>query len=63
MVVSKELIRVAILWHELWHEALDEVSRLSFSEKNAPGMIQALEPLHKMIEAVRSLTWEYFLVS
>ena len=57
MVVSRELIRVAILWHELWHEALDEASRLFFSEKNAPGMIQALEPLHEMIEAVRSLTW------
>lgn len=60
MVVSRELIRVAILWHELWHEALDEASRLFFSEKNAPGMIQALEPLHEMIEAVRSLTWEIF---
>ena len=62
MVVSRELIRVAILWHELWHEALDEASRLFFSEKNAPGMIQALEPLHEMIEAVRSLTWKYFLL-
>ena len=63
MVVSRELIRVAILWHELWHEALDEASRLFFSEKNAPGMIQALEPLHEMIEAVGSMTWKYFLFS
>jgi FKBP12-rapamycin complex-associated protein len=55
MVVSRELIRVAILWHELWHEALEEASRLFFSEKNAPGMIQALEPLHEMLEAVRPL--------
>ena len=61
MVVSRELIRVAILWHELWHEALDEASRLFFSEKNAPAMIQALDPLHEMIEAVRSLTSKYFL--
>jgi hypothetical protein len=61
MVVSRELIRVAILWHELWHEALDDASRLFFSEHNAPGMIQALEPLHLMIEAVRPLTWKYFL--
>ena len=53
MVVSEELIRVAILWHELWHEGLEEASRLFFSEKNAPGMIATLEPLHKMIEAVR----------
>ena len=26
--VSKELIRVAVLWHELWHEGLEEASRL-----------------------------------
>ena len=28
--VSEELIRVAILWHELWHEGLEEASRLYF---------------------------------
>lgn len=27
-VVSSELIRVAVLWHELWHEGLEEASRL-----------------------------------
>lgn len=27
-IVSQELIRVAVLWHELWHEALEEASRL-----------------------------------
>ena len=27
-VVSQELIRVAVLWHELWHEGLEEASRL-----------------------------------
>lgn len=27
-LVSRELIRVAVLWHELWHEALEEASRL-----------------------------------
>lgn len=29
-LVSEELIRCAILWHELWHEALDDASRLYF---------------------------------
>lgn len=52
MIVSKELIRVAILWHELWHEGLEEASRLFFSEKNPNGMITVLEPLHDMLEAV-----------
>ncbi len=27
-VISHELIRVAVLWHELWHEGLEEASRL-----------------------------------
>lgn len=52
LVVSRELIRVAILWHELWHEGLEEASRLFFSEKNAQGMIAVLEPLHAMLDAV-----------
>jgi serine/threonine-protein kinase mTOR len=50
--VSHELIRVAILWHELWHEGLEEASRLYFTEKNPEGMIAALEPLHNMLEDV-----------
>ena len=27
VMVSEELIRVAILWHEQWHEALEDASR------------------------------------
>ncbi|KAG5734545.1 Phosphatidylinositol 3-kinase tor2 [Termitomyces sp. T112] len=51
LIVSRELIRVAILWHELWHEGLEEASRHFFTEKNPDGMIAALEPLHEMLEA------------
>ncbi|KAG6466858.1 hypothetical protein ZIOFF_075342 [Zingiber officinale] len=49
-LVSQELIRVAILWHEMWHEALEEASRLYFGEKNTEGMLAALEPLHAKLE-------------
>jgi FKBP12-rapamycin complex-associated protein len=56
LVVSHELIRVAILWHELWHEGLEEASRLFFNDKNPEGMIAALEPLHEMLEAVSAFT-------
>ncbi|XP_015906953.1 serine/threonine-protein kinase mTOR [Parasteatoda tepidariorum] len=49
-MVSEELIRVAILWHELWHEGLEEASRLYFGERNIKGMFAALEPLHALIE-------------
>jgi FKBP12-rapamycin complex-associated protein len=52
--VSAELIRVAILWHELWHEGLEEASRLYFTEKNPEAMIAVLEPLHDLLEAVSS---------
>ena len=48
--VSEELIRVAILWHELWHEGLEEASRLYFGERNVKGMFSVLEPLHQMME-------------
>ncbi|XP_059160425.1 serine/threonine-protein kinase mTOR-like [Physella acuta] len=50
MLVSEELIRVAILWHELWHEGLEEASRLYFGDRNVRGMFSTLEPLHAMME-------------
>jgi FKBP12-rapamycin complex-associated protein len=49
-LVSKELIRVAILWHEMWDEALEEASKMYFGEGNEEGMMEQLEPLHKMME-------------
>ncbi|KAJ7174943.1 phosphatidylinositol 3-kinase [Mycena crocata] len=50
-IVSQELIRVAILWHELWHEGLEEASRLYYTVRNPAGMLAVLEPLHDMLEA------------
>ncbi|XP_063917186.1 serine/threonine-protein kinase mTOR isoform X2 [Zophobas morio] len=50
MMASEELIRVAILWHEIWHEGLEEASRLYFGERNVKGMLRILEPLHAMME-------------
>ncbi|XP_034935910.1 serine/threonine-protein kinase mTOR [Chelonus insularis] len=49
-LISDELIRVAILWHELWHEGLEEASRFYFGERNVNGMFETLEPLHAMLE-------------
>ncbi|EPZ33264.1 phosphatidylinositol kinase Tor2 [Rozella allomycis CSF55] len=50
LLVSQELIRVAILWQEVWHEGLEEASRLYFSDHNIEGMLGVLEPLHLMME-------------
>nr|CCA19196.1 PREDICTED: similar to fkbprapamycin associated protein putative [Albugo laibachii Nc14] len=50
LLVSRELIRIAILWHEMWHEGLEEASRLYFGERDVAGMVEVLEPLHQMME-------------
>ena len=54
-LVSDELIRIAILWHEQWHEALEEASRLYFGECDVDGMLGVLLPLHdRLNEALES---------
>ncbi|KAF2235412.1 phosphatidylinositol 3-kinase tor2 [Viridothelium virens] len=49
-LVSHELIRIAVLWHEQWHEGLEEASRLYFGDHNVDGMMNTLRPLHQMLE-------------
>ncbi len=41
---------MAILWHELWHEGLEEASRQYFADHNVQGMFATLEPLHRMLD-------------
>lgn len=55
LLVSGELIRVAILWHELWHEGLEEASRLFYGDHNIDAMFATLEPLHEMLEKVNRI--------
>ncbi|KAF7324662.1 Serine/threonine-protein kinase TOR [Mycena kentingensis (nom. inval.)] len=50
-VVSRELIRVAILWHEMWRDGLEEASKMYYTFRDANGMLAVLEPLHEMLEA------------
>jgi len=50
LMVSSELIRVAILWLETWHEGLEDASRLWFGEGNVAAMLELLLPLHEIIE-------------
>ena len=40
---------MAILWHEMWHEALEEASRQYFGESNVEAMLATLLPLHEMM--------------
>lgn len=50
LLVSSELIRVAILWLETWHEGLEDASRLYFGEGNVASMLDLLLPLHDKLE-------------
>jgi FKBP12-rapamycin complex-associated protein len=54
-LVSFELIRVAVLWHEQWHEGLEDASRFFFGEQNIEKMFATLEPLHRTLENVSIL--------
>eukprot|EP01116_Phalansterium_solitarium_P018594 TRINITY_DN4988_c0_g1_i2.p1 TRINITY_DN4988_c0_g1~~TRINITY_DN4988_c0_g1_i2.p1 ORF type:complete len:2361 (-),score=824.80 TRINITY_DN4988_c0_g1_i2:390-7472(-) len=49
-LVSHELIRVSILWFEMWHEGLEEASRAFFHDNNFELMFSTLGPLHETLE-------------
>ena len=51
LLVSHELIRSAILWDEMWYEALEEASRTYFGNKDTQTMFATLEPLHAIMSA------------
>jgi FKBP12-rapamycin complex-associated protein len=65
VLVSQELMRVAILWHEMWHECLEEASRQWFGESNVEAMFATLEPMHELLERVSRTSlnarWTYIL--
>ncbi|KAG0362437.1 phosphatidylinositol kinase- protein kinase tor1 [Gamsiella multidivaricata] len=50
-MVSQELLRVAILWHEMWEDGLDEALTLNYQggKNNIDTILAVLDPLHKMI--------------
>lgn len=54
LLVGQELVRVAMLWHELWFEGLEEASRFYITHKNPEGMIAVLAPLHDVLDEVRA---------
>lgn len=61
-LVSDELIRVAVLWHELWYEGLEDASRQFFGEHNTEKMFATLEPLHELLkrepETIREISFQ-----
>ena len=48
-IISKELMRVAITPHELWHDGLEKPAQL-YKEKDIEGMIAKLQELHSAMD-------------
>ena len=64
VLVSKELIRIAILWDEEWYSTLENCSRLYFVEGNIQKMLDLLLPLHeKLIEGAQTSHEKAFMQS
>ncbi|KAE9555270.1 hypothetical protein FO519_001521 [Halicephalobus sp. NKZ332] len=65
LMLNEELIRCAILWHELWHEALEDASRIYFSaesDRNIAEMMKVLQPLHdKLNQSYKTLKEHSFI--
>ena len=57
-MVARELVRVAVLWGELWYEKLEEASRLYFGEKDLNSMLQCILPMHEMIDRGPETSYE-----
>ena len=49
-MVSRELVRVAVLWTEKWYESLEEASKLFFVNCRIEEMLNTLLPLHTELE-------------
>ena len=45
MMVSDELIRVVILWHEQWHEGLEEVSKRNVATERKLKIVRLSRPV------------------
>ena len=52
LLVSNELIRCAILWGEMWHEALEQAYRRYFyyEQHGVDSMLSVLLPLYRMLD-------------
>ncbi|CAJ0573056.1 unnamed protein product, partial [Mesorhabditis spiculigera] len=61
-LVTEELVRCAILWHEQWNEALDEASRLYFQENDIPGFLATLDPMHQRLKTAPMTIKEHSFV-
>lgn len=45
-LVSREMMQVAITWHEMWYQGLEDAANLYFTDKDVEGMLVKLDELH-----------------
>jgi FKBP12-rapamycin complex-associated protein len=62
VLVSQELVRIAILWDEEWYATIEDASRIFYNEGNIQKMLDLLLPLHdKMAGGSKTNTEAAFL--
>ncbi|KAJ2597973.1 phosphatidylinositol kinase- protein kinase tor1 [Coemansia sp. RSA 1721] len=60
-VVSRELIRITLLSHEIWHDALEYTAKMYFELNNDEDIQGILMPLHKKLHSPETFDEHYFL--
>ena len=50
VLISQELVRVSVLWEEMWYDGLEEASRHYFGVRDTNAMFSVLDRLHQIIE-------------
>jgi hypothetical protein len=60
MLISNELIRISMLWTELWHDALENGAKACFLYKSPKDMIKLVLPLHIQFETIGPQTVKEF---
>ncbi|KAJ2776642.1 phosphatidylinositol kinase- protein kinase tor1, partial [Coemansia interrupta] len=60
-VVSRELIRITLLFPEMWHDALDNASKYYFKQNDPTEMMRILQPLHERARNPETLREYHFV--
>lgn len=50
VLISQELVRLSVLWEEMWYDGLEEASRHYFGVRDVNAMFAVLDPLHQIVE-------------
>jgi FKBP12-rapamycin complex-associated protein len=64
-MLNHELIRCAILWHEQWHETLEEASKIFFhpdGPKDINQMLALMRPLHEKLNGGHQTLKEFSFI-